>query len=202
MPSKVICFWVEPTELVQVTFRRYVTTGPVCNRIVTPYEGAQPTTWGYHDAEVPIEVRAKRPDDAGHDADDDERTDARWPTKCPCGYVFPPDVICRVHVRTLYRSPQRAGQWTLHDVPAGAMWDAPWLKGHDGAHPKPDNLYLVLRTPFFDWTIDGPSSNGNRAGWTRTGRPPLVTVNPSIGYGEPQKMHGWLRNGVLEVDLP
>jgi hypothetical protein len=205
MPSKVTCFWLEPTLDAQVLYRRYVSSAgrsEECGVARVPYEGHAPAVWGYHTAQVAIERRPRGADDAGHPPTDAEKADPRWPTHCDCGYAFAPEDNWQVNVHTLYSSPQKnLLLCTLHDAPAGAMWDAPWFHGHGGGHPRnPDGLYLVVRTPAGDWLVDGPATNG--PGWTRTGTPPLVTANPSIGFGNPMHMHGWLRNGVLEIDTP
>lgn len=201
MPSRIDCFWLEPTLDARVTYRRY--GGTRCSALRAPYEGHAPASFGYHNAEAIIEARPRGANDAGHEATLEERADPRWPYACSCGYVFADTDHWQVNVNTLYTSPQkRLLSCTLHDAAAGAMWDAPWHKGHNGAHPRPDDIYLVVRTPAGDWCVDGPSSNGGAAGWSRTGIPPLVTANPSIGFGNPMRMHGWLRNGVLEIDIP
>lgn len=205
MPSRVECFWLEPTLDAAVLYRRYVWSterDEECTFSSIPYEGHVPTVWGYHNASVTVERRPRGADDAGHHPTENEKADPRWPKTCGCGYVFKDNDSWQVNIHTLYASKTRKGQWTLHDAPAGAMWDAPWHKGYDGKHPKPDDIYLVVRTPAGDWLVDGPSSNGGGAGWARTGVPPLVTASPSIGFGEPMRMHGWLRNGVLEIDMP
>jgi hypothetical protein len=57
-----------------------------------------------------------------------------------------------------------------------------------------------LRTPGGDWIIDYPCEDGK--GWQRTGEPPNITANPSIGIGrndqgQKWKYHGWLKDGYL-----
>ena len=206
MPSSIQCFWLTPTLDARVTYRRYVgslSAGTPCPARRRAYEGGEEQAWGCHNAEMTIERRPRGAGDAGHHPTDEEKADPRWPKACDCGYAFLPQDEWQVNVSTLYSSPQKnLLLCTLHDAPVGAMWDAPWFKGHDGKHPRPDGIYLVVRTPAGDWCVDGPSSNGGGAGWTRTGAPPLVTASPSIGFGDPMRMHGWLRNGVLEIDSP
>lgn len=204
MPSRVECFWLEPSTQARITWRRYADSAKSkCDVPRVPYEGHPPSVWGYHDAQVAIGTCVRGVNDVGRWPTDEEKLDPRWPKKCDCGYVFDDKDHWQINVSTLYASIQRGGVLcTLFDAPIGAMWDAPWHKGHDGAFAKPDGLYLVLRTPAGDWLIDGPSSNGSKQGWQRTGTPPYVTVTPSIGFGDPMRMHGWLRNGVLEIDTP
>jgi hypothetical protein len=76
------------------------------------------------------------------------------------------------------------------------MWDAWW---YSDKHKGPDGKCLVVRTPGGDWIVDAKAIDGN--GWTRTGTPPKVTANPSIGIGheegKPWTYHGWLRDGHL-----
>lgn len=203
MPSRIQCFWLEPTLHAEVSYRRYRGRDDTkCTIARTPCEGQPPAVWGYHDAQIVIETRARGAHDAGHAATPEEMADPRWPKKCDCGYIFVDDDNWQVNIHTLFMRDDTRALHTLFSAPVGAMWDAPWFKGHQGKQINPDGLYLVLRTPAGDWLIDGPSSNGGGAGWTRTGKPPLISATPSIGFGEPMRMHGWLRNGVLEIDMP
>lgn len=44
-----------------------------------------------------------------------------------------------------------------------------------------------------------PTSRGYYDGWTVTGKPPDITVSPSINYVG--SYHGWLQNGVISQDV-
>lgn len=201
MPSKVVCFWLEPGATAEVYYRRYHPSddSEKCTAKRVPYPGHAPVVWGYHDESVAIKTHPRSHDDASHDATPEERADPQWPKKCDCGYVFVDTDQWRVHVETLYLRVGTNELYTLSNAPAGAMYDAHWYRPH-GAKTTPDGKNIVLKTPEGDWHIDGVSSNG--PGWTRTGEPPNITCNPSIGIGNPQRMHGWLRNGILEIDSP
>jgi hypothetical protein len=203
MPSRIECFWLEPTTNAEVSLRRYIDSPTSkCPTVRQSYPGGDSSVWGYHDAQVKTEVRVRGVHDSGHYPTEEELKDPRWPMTCACGYVFSKNDNWQVNIHTLYMRCDNHDLHTLFNAPVGAMWDAPWFKGHDGKHAKPDGLYLVVRTPAGDWLVDGPSSNGNSAGWQRTGKPPYISVTPSIGFGAPMRMHGWLRNGVLEIDTP
>ncbi len=198
MPSRIACFWLEPTANAEVSLRRYAAE-PKCEALRAPYPGHAPVAWGIHDARVKIDTRARGTSDASHHPTPEEMADPRWPKKCVCGYEFVANDYWQYNVHALYMRCDTQALVTLYDAPAGAMWDAPWHKGHHGKFAKPDGLYIVVRTPAGDWLVDGPSSNNNGAGWQRTGTPPQISVTPSIGF---PNFHGWLRNGVLEIDTP
>ncbi|MHC4507747.1 MAG: hypothetical protein ACYTAO_02170 [Planctomycetota bacterium] len=126
-----------------------------------------------------------------------------WPKKCSCGRDFGSDDHWQVNVNVLYvaRGTKEAagydGQlFVIQEAPVGAMWDAWWYKDNfKGA----DGKCIVLKTPGGDWIVDGTSSDGGK--WQRSGEPPELTVNPSIGIGrepgKPWTYHGWLRDGYL-----
>lgn len=83
------------------------------------------------------------------------------------------------------------------ELPAGAMYDAPWMKGAGGRCVGPDGVALLVVCPpgtsWGDhWHVDGHANNG--PGWERTGIIPNITATPSI---QTPRYHGWLRNGVL-----
>jgi hypothetical protein len=202
VPSQIACFWLEPTRLIQISFRRYSRDGaPPCTVVRPPYPGHPPVTWDYHSAEIILEVinRADVDDKYNHHdlPTDEEKQDPRWPAACGCGYAFRPEDAWQLNRTGLYLRVGTDQLHTISDAPAGAMYDAWWY----GDNRKgPDGKSLVLKTPEGDWWIDGPANNG--PGWTRTGTPPLITCTPSIGIGNPQRLHGWLRNGVLEIDSP
>lgn len=133
--------------------------------------------------------------------------DARWPTTCPCGYLFTAEDEWQVNVDVLFSGAPEGGICTLRDAPAGAMWDALWW-------PKkgPDGRALYVRLPNGrDWHIDGRASNCTRRDdnvhqcWVRHGEPPDVTVGKdgdtcAAGAGSilAGDYHGFLRGGYLE----
>ncbi len=135
--------------------------------------------------------------------------DARWPTRCACGFEFPAEAEHQLFPRQIWATDDNR-EMTLEDAPVGAMWNCWWFadrreyKG-PGSFVGPDGLSLNVKTPGGDWLIDGPSysEDGERmtGGWARSGTPPEITVTPSIrclgGKGKPDKYHGWLRGGVL-----
>jgi hypothetical protein len=119
-----------------------------------------------------------------------------WPTACDrCGAPFVDDVWQRqVNLDPWYRADGR-GQWTLRDLPAGAIVNACWMPPSRTAG---DGLSLLVICPpggtNGQWTCDGPSSKGGY--WTRTGDPRVgpVTVTPSILT---PCYHGYLTAGYL-----
>lgn len=205
MPSKIVCFWLEPTTQVQVSFRRYARDGaPPCPSVSAPYPGHPPVAWGYHTAEVNIEITERLESEGKYDhhptVTDDEKLDPRWPTTCACEYVFQPKDPWQHNRHAIYLRVGTEERYTIGNAPAGAMYHAWWMGDHHNSRRTSDGRNIVLKTPEGDWWIDGPANNG--PGWTRTGEPPNITCNPSIGIGTPQRLHGWLRNGVLEIDFP
>jgi hypothetical protein len=128
---------------------------------------------------------------AGELPSDAEKADPRWPTGCAaCGRPFQPDDQWQKNFHQFFRAVDgRGSKFPLEAAPPGAMWYATW-------HPRkgPDGEALVVSLPDgAPWCVDLPGARGS--GWTRTGKPPLVTASPSIqtpGY------HGHLRGGFLE----
>lgn len=126
--------------------------------------------------------------------------DPRWPTHCACGREFAEDEPWQVLSHVLYAREDGQKEWTVRDLPPGAMFDTPWLPktwvGPDGRSlsvslpPQVEDMMANI------WHIDGESSSGGR--WTRTGEPPELTVSPSILTN---RYHGFLHNGVLTDSL-
>lgn len=152
-----------------------------------------------HDASVPIgetdtveAIVSSGAPPAGYE------NDPRWPSHCKtCGYEFAPTDQWQAFRRSIYRREDTGEEWVQEELPAGAMYDAPWLKGAGGRTTGPDGLALQVVCPpgasWGDhWHVDGPANNG--PGWDRTGTVPNITATPSI---QTPRYHGWLRNGVL-----
>lgn len=184
------CFLIEPTLRYQRFTRRYSKDGtatPAC-----PHGQ-------YHNAvEVLDVVTIERHEDAITYCDGaipaDIRPSLKFPTQCLCGYHFVEGDHEQYGFSVLMRDDRTGNEYTLRNVPVGAMWHAPWLRpfpehNHAGDPKGP----IIVRLPCgWDWNVDGPSKNGGY--WTRTGSPPNLTVTPSIlvpGY------HGFLRDGSL-----
>lgn len=86
MGSVIQCFFLEPSDTVEESLRRYVFFK----------EGQAPIVCiggkGYHDAEVTLGVIPwNDPETDGRGADDFDHADPRWPKSCVCGYVFQPE---------------------------------------------------------------------------------------------------------------
>jgi hypothetical protein len=146
--TKIKCFFLEPTEYMQVSLRRYKGAQdgqPLCNH-----------TNSYHDANVIVVPMIERPKDQNTgrgllEHPDYPHDDPRWPRECPCGFKFKDDAHWQVNERILYTTPEMNGLTTIDDAPVGAMWDAWWYD-----HKGPDGMCLVVRTPGGDWIIEGP----------------------------------------------
>ena len=188
------CFFLEPVNEVEESLRRFVFSTaegkPLCTR--------QPNT--YHNAEVVLGTLPWNRPEGGSGGDNFDHEDPRWPKACECGYVFQPDDHWQHNLTRLYVRRDTGAKMTISDAPPGAMWYANWLGNIEEYRERsPDGGILILKTPGGDWNIDSKSSNG--PGWTRTGTPPKVTANPSIGIGRKPDgswdYHGWLRDGQL-----
>ena len=72
--------------------------------------------------------------------------------------------------------------------------DVPDLVGYGGRTDRKDPRWPTACSCGYVFKDDGK-------GWTRTGTPPKVTANPSIGLGKVDgggwAYHGWLTNGFL-----
>jgi len=100
------------------------------------------------------------------------------------------------------------------DVQIGEMWYAPWLLTEDGQPAAPDYLSttyveqrmgcrppLMVRLPGgIDFCIDSRAdSPGGERGWHIEGKPPNLTLSPSINVLG--VYHGFIRGGVITDDL-
>lgn len=206
MPSRVRCFLLTPTDEVAVCLRRYASNHShgvsKCTYLRERYPGAEKVAHEVHDVEVEI---ARQVGTLERSLDGDSTVellpldDPRWPTTCACGFAFDASHARQVWEHRLHRRSDNGELVTLDDAPAGALYFSHFgdVEGYQRHAPGQS---LVCKTPAGEWMIDGPASNG--PGWTRTGTLPDISVTPSIGIGNPMRMHGWLRNGWLEIDSP
>ena len=96
----------------------------------------------------------------------------------------------------------------------GDMWFVPAMldPAHNGFYLKHilSNEYqrdwlgkrapLIIVLPNGDWfNPDSRYSDRGGPGWTVIGKPPCITVSPSINCVG--RWHGWLQNGVLSDDV-
>lgn len=207
--SRIRCFFLEPTDQVEMELRRYVGAkeGGPCSA---------PGGYGYHNADV---VVGRGPASAcpefhhGKPVHGDlwPRDDARWPARCACGYDFKPDDEWQFNPHTLYRRSDGGELVTLRKAPPGAMWFAPWFSDSP-QYQGPDGNTLIVRCPDgHDWIVDSRASNCTMPQdnvhkcWVRHGTAPDITVDKNgltcaAGAGSilTPKWHGFLRNGWLE----
>lgn len=189
--KEVRCFWIEPTARVQRWLRRFTwsekTDAPPC------------ASGGYHNAMTALDVIETEEPIALRDSDAElvPPDDPRWPVKCEaCEYAFQAADPRQLFVDRIYLRVDTGEEFPLREAPVGAMWDADWLKGK--RYRGPDGRCLVVKTPAGDWVIDGPAKDNTR--WTRTGEPPNLTVQGSIGMeaeGGAYRYHAILTDGVL-----
>lgn len=165
----------------------------VCRRELRRYADG-PCSMGFsiHDISVVIDPELVGLEEGGF-LKGDFSEDPRWPKSCLCGRPFTEIDHWQVHVHRLYSGAPDGKLYALHDkdLPAGAMWEAPWNKpdwiGSDGRS-------IVVQLPSgTGFPADAPSTDGAR--WTRTGTPPQITLHPSIN--EVGRYHGNLIGGVL-----
>lgn len=192
MGTKIVCFYIEPSDTAVESLRRYVhSTEAKCAGL-----------GGYHDASVNIGVVpwTEKFHGCSDIASDELRLDARWPLCCSCGYEFKSDDQWQHSFKQRYVDEATGYYYTLHEAPPGAMWNADWMKDHIG----PDGIALCVRLPNkIDWLVDGPNRNADGSlgpGWTRSGTLPKVTARPSIfsNQGAQNQWHGYLTDGILE----
>jgi len=183
------CFWLEPTDQIEMDLRRYKgsESGEKC-----------PGPMSYHDASVIIgqDLKSNHTDVHG---DSWDHADPRWPKKCSCGYEFVDADHWQFNPTSLYKRADTGELVTMHNAPVGAMMHADWLhrEGWRGYKLGADGVMLQVKTPDGWWCVDGPTygPEGRKDGsWTRTGTIPNVTASPSILM---PNYHGWLRDGYL-----
>ena len=188
--SKIRCFFLEPSDQVEQSLRRFVfSSREKC-----------PLPWGYLNAATLI-GRCHKAETTDVHGDVWPHADPRWPKACGCGYVFTDADEWQYNPTSLYRRLDTDELVTLADAPVGAMWNAYWFRGMVGYQEGPDGLLLCVKTPGGDWLVDGPASDGDQSkpAWTRTGvaraAAPTLTVRPSIVAGK--GYHGFLTDGWL-----
>lgn len=188
------CFWMEPTEEVEIHLRRYAGGyGSNCCSM---------SGLGYHNKWLAVE--------RGHVhsyptvyGDVWPHNDPRWPTGCDCGYLFQPTDHWQFCPVDLYRRPDTGQLLTQHSAPPGAMLDAAWRADFTGYRVGADGILLDVKLPDGTWwCVDGPTTDEHGVkggGWQRTGVIPHVSATPSIVIGNRSRpsYHGFLTNGVL-----
>lgn len=201
--SKYTCYWLEALPRVQHSLL-VVDLGGECQ--ASPGLGCRAT-------KVLCTLDAKL-DGLGHaewvDVPTPEYFETVWPRVCSrCKRPFSAGAMHSSMQELLYKTAD-GSVMTLSAAPIGAMWSEvhPHVRPGSGS-VGPDGLCLMVKTPGGNWCVDGPSwENGelkSEHGWTRTGTPPKITVNPSIhllttapdGSDRKTLYHGWLRDGVL-----
>lgn len=215
-------FWMEPTSLGLVGYRRYTSgDGSTCT---TGHHSA--LAWSDEREPISIVTGALAEDGTqrrqwSYTIGDDfsPANDPKWPTSCDaCGQPLPDDATRQRWIEPVYLRTDTHEERILHSVithpvvphaEVGAMHDAFWypLSWLNPRKPN-DGIILNVRCPrigqpsgFHDWCVDSRSSSGGF--WTRTGdprNPGSLTVMPSIAIGDPSKpgfYHGFLRDGVL-----
>jgi hypothetical protein len=189
------CFLIKESNLVRFSLRRYFsdhTELPQCSA----------TGW-YHDAETRLGEFEKS---ASPVIDSFPHDDPGWPKTCACGFVFRPDDQWQLFENTLWLDSRTGKLVTLGESDPGAMYmaDWDWMTKSGSIHweKRGGGPHLIVKLPGGHyWDVDSKSRNGD--GWTRSGEPPNVTANPSIGIygakeGEPWRYHGFLREGRLD----
>lgn len=162
-------FWLEPTDRVRVSLRRYVLSDNNCDK----------SGFAYHNADVFIEERlAKFTNGRYLDTQDHPFDDPRWPTLCVCGFQFTEQHEKQVMQDLIYNRVDTGDNYTLRDAPIGAMWDAWWMSVHCRGL---DGLHLICRIPGgsgrHDWHVDSRASNctlpndNEHKCWVRHGDP-------------------------------
>jgi hypothetical protein len=182
---------------------------PRCGRREPRYPDADEVTYECHDAEVVVRVETGTIEsslDGDHTGQTIADDDPAWPATCACGYAFTAGDSRQENRTRLHARSDGGPPTTVDKAPAGALYDAAHFHDAEGYTRNGPGMSLVCKTPAGIWLIDGPANNG--PGWTRTGIPPDIVVTPSIGVGQPQRLHGWLGGpghdepGWLVIDSP
>jgi hypothetical protein len=174
--DRIECFLIHPTGLGVRSLRRlsFESCGPSCHRAsVRLEEGPFPGEWNG-------ESKIATPEDLA---------DPRWPASCACGRPFGPEDRSSVEFDRLWERLETGDRWTLDGAPPGAMYYADW---YESSGVGPDGKHLVVVTPGGHWLVDQ-----DRHKWSRTGRPPKVSVTPSILFHGDRPYHAFLTDGFL-----
>jgi hypothetical protein len=179
------CFLLKESSLCRRELRRY-SSGPC------------PSGRWIHDAVVVIDAEIQGLEEQALLKGEFDG-DPRWPQACACGRPFTDDDHWQVVVERLFVGSPDGKLYAIRDreLPAGAMWEAPWLVNAGWAGPD-GRSYVVKLPTGSTFQIDGPESGG-KAGWSRTGTAPNFTVSPSIH--EVGAYHGHLVNGIISPCL-
>jgi len=200
------CFYVEPTNKIQIHLRRYK-----YGEAKVPEHLYQSGHYGYHNVRWLLETK-----DIDPNKESDlypsllPQDDLRWNNvaKCEdCGYLFQLEDEWQMFILNVYIDKSTGKEYTLHDKIPGMMWDATWWSDTD----KVGGQYLVVICPdSFEWRIDGRANNcdmrddyPNHHCWIRQGIPPNITVGKNgktchAGAGSilsRNGYHGFLTNG-------
>ncbi len=191
MGTKIKCFWIEPTDQVMRSLRRFTYT----EKRVCPAGGNHEASQeigqcGASECPKLYEGNPVHGDLWPHD-------DPMWPKNCrKCGEAFQEDDEWQFRPDTLYRRTDTGEVFTAHNAPPGAMRHAEWMSHFD--HYNLDDIILECKLPGGTWwCVDGRANNGTPGspGWTRTGVVPEITARPSIAA---PNYHGFLTDGYLD----
>lgn len=204
------CFLVEQGQEAERSLRRYAKDSH-----------GQCPSHGYHHAVVKLGRHALVVEPDGSIAWLDPvtyLTHPGWPTNCACGYVFTEDDMRQVNQDPIYVAVDGRGEWTLREIPAGAIWVAQWLGEHwqinGGAGPA-----YVIKLPNGSEFIPGSRANNctrpdeDHDCWCVHGEAPGLTINKTpepgrstcdagggsiwSGQGTDNEWHGFVTNGEL-----
>lgn len=206
-------FWCEPTGEADVGLRRY------------RYSDGDDISEHFHSAQRIIEraptrfSTTRQPDDKPDcflaSIPTSEFADHPWwPVQCGCGYFFIDDDEWQVTQEVIYRAVDGRGEWPMHSLPIGAMFDSCWVGG-SWRNPADDLAVTVILPPggpYEYWNTDGPATHQEADptpedpahtrsvlvphAWTRAGDPRVgpISVTPSI---QTSSYHGFLTDGQL-----
>lgn len=214
------CYLLEPVPYMKRYLRRYESN---FNRERCPAA----ENHGYHDTMVFLD-EADSPIIEGQrrvDYEEWPHNDPRWPTACPCGYVFKPQDEWQLFTQSLWKRADTGEILTLRDAPVGGIYDAYWWPD------KTDGQHLICIVPeHHEWVIDSRANNCDspckhcntpykdhkdkdhnyedarpeHRCWVRHGVAPNldvdkagVTCNAGAGSIQTSSWHGFLRQGFL-----
>lgn len=166
---------IEPTVFCRREFRRFVFSSKdkFC-------------PLGCHDASVVIDDRLFLNADDSTIPDEDVMKDPRWPSHCPCGYMFQLGDEWQDNHFRLWSGAPDGKEYALRDklLPPGAC------------RVDEDGLIFVRLPDGEDFC---PNLTWSKERWTVSGVPPHLTVSPSINAVG--TYHGYISAGVLSDDV-